>query len=448
MSDNKITDTTGLFLSYINDEINQIREDIKMPGWTNWAVMAAVASIIWLLIIEVEKGVFKIEQICLIYIILVLFSSFLRNLYELLKPITSDNRIRYISIDLIFKEKRFTFVINIFQACLMVYLLWNFSSQSGTVPYYLAIISYGIYIISPLIIYLGYFISRKIYNYNLYFPDNKNAYMPIGFSLSSKRKSKVTLNLYALPSITMPIIYLYLSFKYSQLYIYLFGLSLDPTVFSNFRIAILCFSILTLLRLFIFNEETSPTLKELVDIRRDLIFGNIDLEMAKKLTEVSLSGLNKSTIIQMETRNCITTLQKIDAELNKAEQKIKIASSELEKNNTNDLDAQRTLWETFRDATLAHFRVARSIYLSDKSLRLGLGVFLRVYGPIEPDNTNFIESLKKLDEIYKEVKQKYDQTIGKWLYLVDEYEGNSTKNLWREIAVSELAADLQKKNAE
>jgi hypothetical protein len=106
------------------------------------------------------------------------------------------------------------------------------------------------------------------------------------------------------------------------------------------------------------------------------------------------------------------------------------------------------LWEAIRDATLSHFRQARKIYLSDKSLRGGLINFIKIYGAIEPHDTDFIEAMKNMAELYIEVKKKYDKTIDEWLNLAVKYEGDSASKKWREIALQELDAELPQKSLE
>lgn len=443
MSKSEIIESKETFINYLNNEIDQIREDIKMPGWTNWAVLAALASAGWFIIQEIEKNIFNLEQIYLLFIILSMAYTVLRELYDFFKPNQSNKKIRYFTVDILFREKRLTIVINIIQACLLIFLLTHFSTQVGEIPYYLSLFHYGLILFSPALVIIIENLIKKFTSTNFYVPDMQNYNIPVGVSFSSKKKNKMVMNLSTIPSIALLIFVSYLLANYSLLYFHLHGLTITPSAFSSLKIAILVFSIFLLLRLLIYSEQTSPTLKELVDIRRDLMFGNIELEMGRKLAEISISGLNKSAIFQREITNCVMTLQGIDTELNKAAQKNKIALSQLqEMKGGEDSESQSTLWETIRDATLSHFRQARKIYLSDKSLRGGLFKFLRIYAPIDPSNTDFIDSMQKMGELYIEVKEKYDKTIYEWLNLVAKYEGRSSFGKWQDIATNELEAEL------
>lgn len=444
MSENQVVDAKESFISYLNNEIDQIREDIKMPGWTNWAILAALASIVWLIILEIEKNVFNFDQIFLLYIILSLTYFIFRDIYDFAKPNQANRKIRFLTTDVLLRENKFAFIINIAQASLVVILLIHFSTQVGTFTYYLSLFFYGMMFFSPILLFLIDKSVKSFTHTNFYIPDSLD--YPISFSSPSLQKKFTILMSILNPSLFINIIILYASIKYSLLYFNLFGITINPATFSSLKIAILTFSIFLLIKVWIHNEQISPTLKELVEIRRDLMFGNINTDMAKKLAEISISGLNKSAIIQREIGNCILTLQGIDTELNKATQKNQIASAQYQTNNENP-ESQQVLWETIRDATLVHLRQARTIYLSDRSLRGGLVKFLRIYAPIEPNDTSFVDSLRKMAELFREVKEKYDQTIYEWLQLIDKYEGHLALNKWKKIAIKELEAELPQQEA-
>jgi hypothetical protein len=68
--------------------------------------------------------------------------------------------------------------------------------------------------------------------------------------------------------------------------------------------------------------------------------------------------------------------------------------------------------------------------------------FLRVYAPMEPQDTSYIESVKNMTELFVEVKKKYDETVCKWLRLSVMYEGESARKKYEKIAVDDLAAEL------
>ena len=59
-----------------------------------------------------------------------------------------------------------------------------------------------------------------------------------------------------------------------------------------------------------------------------------------------------------------------------------------------------------------------------------------------PEDTGFFDSLRKMAELYIEVKTKYDETVFEWLSLTEKYEGGSTDNKWKKIAIEELKAEL------
>src|SRR5690606_39528612 len=81
------------FLEYLNTEIEQIREDMKTPGWTQWAIIGALASIFWLLVLEVEKDVFDSNQTLMLFAIISLFVNTIRYIYIQTKPDRKSTRL-------------------------------------------------------------------------------------------------------------------------------------------------------------------------------------------------------------------------------------------------------------------------------------------------------------------------------------------------------------------
>lgn len=438
MSENEFSESKESFVNYLNNEIEQIREDIKMPGWTNWAVLAALASAGWFIILELEKNIFNTEQFYLLFILTSMAYIILRDIYDFLKPDQSNKKTRFFTVEIIFREKRLTFAVNIIHASLMMFLLIRFSNKVSALPFYFSLIYYGFIILSPAIGILIDKAIKRFTNANFYIPDMQTSAIPFNVPPALRNTSKPFKGGFIIPSIIFSLAITYSLFSYALFYFHSYGLGITDVTISSLKMAILSFSIFLLIKLWVYSEQTSPTLKELLEIRRDLIFGNINLDMAKKLTEISISGLNKSAIIQREVTNCIVTLQGIDSELNKAAQKNQIAISQIQDSN----ESQQILWETMRDAILVHLRQARTIYLSDKGLRGGLGAFLKIYAPMEPEDMGFVESLRKMAELYIEVKKKYDETIFEWLKLAVKYEGVPKSNKWKDVAINELKAEI------
>ncbi len=63
-------DSKEFFVDYLSKEIDQLHEDIKRPGWTIWAIVAAIASLSWLLILELEKNLYQLDQVLLLFLII------------------------------------------------------------------------------------------------------------------------------------------------------------------------------------------------------------------------------------------------------------------------------------------------------------------------------------------------------------------------------------------
>jgi len=217
---------------------------------------------------------------------------------------------------------------------------------------------------------------------------------------------------------------------------------LDQTSISSFKIATLGVVGLSLIRILLNSKTSLTTLNKLIDIRRDIVFNNIDVDVALKLTEIVIYGLNKSTIAQMEIANHISTLQRIDAELTAAERKNNAANILLLENGET-LTAEKTeIWESLRDTSYSHFRKAQEVYQSEYRTLGGPRLLVTKYSMIQPDDTEYITHIEKLGDLYEQVKQKYDATIWVWLNYISKFEGEDAALNWKDKAIEELKVEL------
>jgi hypothetical protein len=242
--------------------------------------------------------------------------------------------------------------------------------------------------------------------------------------------------------LTFQLLSVYWIIGFSLYYLTIYPVIQNLATISSFKIAVLAVAEMSLIGILLNRDSSSTTLKKLVDIRRDIVFDNINVDVARELTEIAIYGLNKSAVVQAEVANHISTLQKIDAELNNAQKKndaAKLLLSEIDGELTKD---KLVIWESLRETAYLHFRKAREVYLSDIGLRGGWSVGYSKYVMFQPSDTNYLTHLEKLSKSYQQVKQKYDSTIWEWLNYINKFEGKDSALAWLDIAISELKADL------
>ncbi len=317
----------------------------------------------------------------------------------------------------------------------MILLVMHFNDRVYKGASYSYILCNTIFILIPLFIWSFAKVVDKFTGLPAYLPDVDKAQNTNNQFVSRFRKLFVPI---------MLVLSCFWLLSFVIVYVEIYGTGITLLAISSFKIAVLSVAILNLVKILLSSNDQKPTLNNLINIRRGLMFNNINLDLARNLTEVALNGLDKSSIIQAEVSNCISTLQKIDVELNNAIKKNEAAVKLVSERNDKPEDDVKILWESLRDVTFSYFERAREIYLSDKTLQYGLERHVRMYRFVEQGNTNYIQYLEKLYDLYDQVRKKYNSTICTWLNCVREFEGEDSALSWTKISIKQLEYDPRK----
>lgn len=427
-----LTDSKDKFLEYLNVEIEQCQEEIKKPGWTNWAIMAGLATIIWLLILEFEKQDYITDQIYLLFLVFSFLLSIFHELYGVMKPKKFSKKEYFRPANDLLENNKIRFFISTAHTLILILLIVHFSTKPGKLPYYLALLELVGSLIFVIFSMISMFVMTKITSTNFYIPQIEGKInLP---SIRQKRKKKsFRANTFLLVD---DVLFIYLVICYSNLYLTTYGLNVTTSV----KISALLIAILFLVKL-ITQTQDSPTLVSLQNVRRDLMFNNIDLEMAKQLAEITLLGATRSNIVQREFQDCLSTLRRIDSLLNQAKIENSTAAAMLV-DSTSIAENASLPWISLRDAAYYHFKQAKETYISDKKLRGGFDLLvsmLKIYGS---DDQDFHNTVEKTEKLFDQVKTKYDQTIQIWLDLIYKFEGREKAVEWLHVATTELDAEL------
>lgn len=430
----KAIDSKEFFIEYLNTEIEQLREDLKTPGWTLWAIFAALASIGWLLILELEKKTSDLDQILLLFLLLGFISAIIRIIYRLVKPKQTRKKIQYATFEDAIKGDGLQLLYTVVSSIILILIVIQFSASVSKFTYYSVLTCSTALIIFP---YLSLGLASMMKRFSgihtqFYVPDPKK-------DLVSSSPLTLVVNIVWLFIIGL---YVYWFLAFGSYYVQTYGIELTVKTISSFKIAILIASVFWLISLVVRRDVSSTAVNSLIAIRRDLIFDNISLDIARNLSEIALFGVDKASIIQVEVAGCIATLQQIDVELNNANKKNEAASKLLPEALGEDRETANTVWESLRNDAFLHFKRAREIYLADTSLDGGLGMALKVYGKFEPENKEYVTYLENLRDLYQQVKEKYDSSILAWIQLINAFEGETSASAWQKVAVNELAADI------
>lgn len=329
-----------------------------------------------------------------------------------------------------------------------------FANATGFLYYSIVICYSSIFILMP-ILYLLPRLFKRYTRGELYIPsDDSSPVYDFGFAYKLLRKK------FQLPTIKslsnsyskrksidiIPIggflLLVYWVIGLGLYYTTVYPVVLDQTTISSFKIAALGVAGMSLIRVLLNSKTSLTTLNKLIDIRRDIVFNNIDVDVALKLTEIAIYGLNKSTIAQMEIANHISTLQRIDAELSAAQKKNNAANLLMLETNGSLPNDKMVVWESLRDTAYSHFQKAREVYRSEFMFGGHPKMLISKYAMLQPDDAEYLTHIEKLGDLYQQVKQNYDSTIWIWLNYINKFEGEEAALIWKDKAAEELKAEL------
>ena len=250
----------------IDREISDIRERIKLPGWSKWAIWGGIVTSISLLLSEIEKNQISfntVKSILSIVVIALLFVVYFDIEISLLTKSSKNTRFTIINNE----------TVNIYEwILLIIYALFAFTLivQQQKVHWY-----FKFFTIIPLtFLFLCTLVALIFFFLNIPFRSN--------YTLKS------TKILYACFSL----------FSLLGLIGYLLELRIDFTLFNEIRVAGLLLILCYLVFLLSASSQYAPLLNTLIRLRRKLLLHTISLKEAKEELDIILWGLKYSNIMQ------------------------------------------------------------------------------------------------------------------------------------------------------
>jgi hypothetical protein len=268
---NSEIDRTIHFLEY---EIGKRRSEISRPGYTIWALLLAIGSLLWLMLAVLGKT----DSIsCQKIFFIALFLSVAFNFFFLFLIFCSPSRIKMERREGRFRflDERISFFLLELVRVILVLMLINQASDL-----------LNLFILGSCYVFEGIHLIHVsfciIYIYSrMPFPINvrpKSKYNKFGFAISAiwvTSGAFATIGLFCV--------------LYSEI---------SLIKISEWQIGIIIFS-LSILVLLLFTFKDSPALLEQLDnIRQDLSLGQIDIKTAKSKIDLIIHGLTFNNILQ------------------------------------------------------------------------------------------------------------------------------------------------------
>ena len=306
------------FLEY---EISSRRSEAMRPGWTTWAILGAMASLLWLMFSVLDTNKF-ISWHNILYITLLLSVSFdfLFLLIRILssvgpKHLGSVRRFEY------FENYIGSFLVSIlFRTGVLLIFIHLFSPKINNFVEFFCWLFLGLSLIQILLLLAVY-------------------YLQVPISTNPNPRFKWASYIYVMVWLTSG------GLATVGLIVIIYSKVLVPSI-PEWRIGFIIFALSLLVLIYPHSKPISRLLLQLDDIRQKLSLGQIDLNRAKQQIDLIIHGLTLSDILQSNINDILVSLntmqniyEKYDSELRLIEKFIDIPTEKLNKEEKTTVDA-------------------------------------------------------------------------------------------------------------
>ena len=275
------------FKIFLDSEIDNLRDEIQRPGWTNWALLGAVAGLIWLLLELVEVGQYSVKHVAGILLVIWFLDYSYFFIKSLISPNLSKTTGRFMPNQEV-SSNRLGILFSLFQLGFLIYIVHEFTHDVSSLTSNLAFTAVSILLFSAL----GAFI------------------VPLtGYPLPINVRNRYTVII----PITSCVVMLISAWYYSH---FLWVTPGGANVY-DVRFALVIAAIYYLISRLLAASPGALTLDILTTVRREYLLGRIELETAIRQTDIALSGMRVSDLIEEYVAKLLSLYRDANVELSK-----------------------------------------------------------------------------------------------------------------------------------
>jgi hypothetical protein len=291
-------DIRSSLVELLNNEIDFIVQREQRPGWTIWAVLASLGTLVWLLISQIELASGPLKAVPGFFIAISIFLGGLDVVSLSLSsstPLKDSIRAR---LQTYFDEDRPSLMFELLRRVTLLLLVFNYTALVSKVWVVLT----AIYLLSP---FLFMILSVRL----SYLKLPRQAYSPQGelcFSL-------------LLLVFSLGLLFSAWEFFSSTLE------SVERIGLSDYRISALLVATVFLLHRLIIQTKPPPLLSTLVELRRSIVFGTIEAKEAIFRADIALAGMRVASVLQLDVQKILKLFGELDieaAEMSKRYEKV------------------------------------------------------------------------------------------------------------------------------
>jgi hypothetical protein len=362
------------FINFLNSEIHNLRSEIKRPGWTTWALLASIATCVWLILSEIQTGNYSITRVEGLLLILWLTGFLFLGIIALIKPTKPQTRKFIFSSDYQVAVRIFPSILIIVLNIFFIFVAFKFNKDIGKFTTFVTC-----FVLAFLL--LGFLTQITL----------RFSRRPISTDRSGKTAYKIYLALFCV-FFAIPI----------WQYYYFLIISPGPVNIFDVRFALLVAAIIFLVMRLSTVSPGQITLDSLISINREFNLRKMDLNTAIRQTDIALTGLNASEAFEIYVSQSLKLLRDAESEHNKCVTQLDKLEKLYSEIKASPSEGQWTEIKLLIDS------IYKSIALINKIVKTSYPTALK---PLEKSiyRLGFNDLKGKLNEAIDELKQHQDK---------------------------------------
>jgi len=310
-------DTPARVMGLLDSEIAHLRSEHQRPGWTRWALIGGIASVIWLILSEIEQGLFETSSTMILFLVLsLLFHSALAllRLAKATHPLQSSG-MRFQLTHSIFGQEQALFLLESLHSLSIVVISYLFR---GLVAWPFTVTVCIIHGFESFMYLLGVLFS--------YLPA-----IPVRTPKGGRFGTAIGLIEFGANSIP------------ASSYLSAIVLSARGIQVADIRLAGLFLALVYLLRILLRAGAEVPLLESFVAVRRQLALSQITVGDAIQQIDIALYGLQVADVWQKDIQDLLRQISSAHSELHDATQEAEAIQALVESTLKHEMDTKQAL---------------------------------------------------------------------------------------------------------
>jgi hypothetical protein len=262
-------------------EIDRIRAEESQPGWTPWALMGSLATALWLLLAELETHIIDFQNVLFLLLALSLAYDCVKFLPSVWQA-SSRSASRFRLAHGVMSPMRSGALIEVGRSAVLIVATTGIRPLLNVRYIIATYLSFGILAFFGMIVFIYSFLKTPL---------------PVG---NNRRGMAIGCALFLLPA-------MFAIFGYAEA---LLRQMVLPTV-PEYRVGGLLLIATIVLLILTKRRSQTPLLETLVGIRHNLALEQIDLDSARRQTEIALLGMKVDDVLQNDLKELLADLEQM-----------------------------------------------------------------------------------------------------------------------------------------